>query len=184
MNRLLPQEAALDAPPPRPPVSTPTAVNARSTREEKTGAGLEDLKRALVRVAGEAQAKDSTSAPRLPIDRVFTMKGFGTVVTGTLLSGTIRKDAELEVFPGGRRVRVRGVQVHGAAAEQAIAVQRTALNLAGAATEDLERGMTLMHPGVFHTTLRANVQLSLLPSAKPLRDRARSPARAHQRNHR
>jgi selenocysteine-specific elongation factor len=145
----------------------------------KTGAGLEELKRALVRVAGEAQAKDSTSVPRLPIDRVFTMKGFGTVVTGTLLSGTIGKDAELEVFPGGRRVRVRGVQVHGTAAEQAIAGQRTALNLAGTATEDLARGMTLTHPGVFHTTLRANVQLSSLPSAKPLRDRARVHLHVH-----
>ena len=139
----------------------------------KTGAGLEDLKRALVRVAAEVQAKDSNSVPRLPIDRVFTMKGFGTVVTGTLVSGTVRKEDELEVFPGGRRVRVRGVQVHGAAAEQAVAGQRTALNLAGIATEDLARGMTLMHPGVFHTTSRANVLLSLLPGAKPLRDRAR-----------
>jgi selenocysteine-specific elongation factor len=145
----------------------------------KTGAGLDDLKRALMRVAGEAQAKNSTSVPRLPIDRVFTMKGFGTVVTGTLLSGTIGKDADLEVFPGGRRVRVRGVQVHGAAAEQAIAGQRTALNLAGTATEDLARGMTLMHHGVFHTTLRANVQLSLLASAKPLRDRARVHLHVH-----
>src|SRR5512143_3346310 len=138
-----------------------------------TVAGLEDLKRALVRVSAEVQAKDSTSLPRLPIDRVFTMKGFGTVVTGTLVSGTVKKEDELEVFPGGRRVRVRGVQVHGAAAEQAVAGQRTALNLAGTAMEDLARGMTLMHPGVFHTTTRANVQLSLLPGAKPLRDRSR-----------
>jgi selenocysteine-specific elongation factor len=76
-------------------------------------------------------------------------------------------------------VRVRGVQVHGAAAEQAIAGQRTALNLAGTATDNLARGMTLMHHGVFHTTLRANVQLSLLPSAKPLRDRARVHLHVH-----
>ena len=145
----------------------------------KTGAGLDQLKRALVQVAGEVQAKDSASLPRLPIDRVFTMKGFGTVVTGTLLSGTIRKETELEVFPGGRRVRVRGVQVHGAAAEQAIAGQRTALNLAGTAIEDLARGMTLMHPGVFHTTMRAHVQLSMLPSAKPLRDRSRVHLHVH-----
>src|SRR5271155_2865193 len=67
-----------------------------------TGAGIEELKRALVRVAGEAPARDSTSLARLPIDRVFTMKGFGTVVTGTLISGTIRKEDELEVFPNGR----------------------------------------------------------------------------------
>jgi len=145
----------------------------------KTGAGLDQLKRALVQVAGEIQAKDSASVPRLPIDRVFTMKGFGTVVTGTLLSGTIRKETELEVFPGGRRVRVRGVQVHGAAAEQAIAGQRTALNLAGTAIEDLTRGMTLMNPGVFHTTMRAYVQLSMLPSTKPLRDRSRVHLHVH-----
>ena len=145
----------------------------------KTGAGLEDLKRALLRVAAEVQAKDSNSVPRLPIDRVFTMKGFGTVVTGTLLSGTVKKEDELEVFPGGRRVRVRGVQVHGAAAEQAVAGQRTALNLAGIATEDLARGMTLMHAGVFHTTPRANVRLSLLAGAKPLRDRARVHLHVH-----
>jgi selenocysteine-specific elongation factor len=139
----------------------------------KTGAGLEELKRTLVRVAGEAKARDSNSVPRLPIDRVFTMKGFGTVITGTLLSGTVKKESELEVFPGGRRIRVRGVQVHGAAAEQALAGQRTALNLAGAAIDDLARGMTLIHPGVFHTSTRANVLLSMLPGAKPLRDRAR-----------
>jgi selenocysteine-specific elongation factor len=145
----------------------------------KTGAGIEDLKRALVRVAAEVQAKDSNSVPRLPIDRVFTMKGFGTVVTGTLVSGTVKKEDELEVFPGGRRVRVRGVQVHGAAAEQALAGQRTALNLAGIATEDLARGMTLMCPGVFHTTPRASVRLTLLPGAKPLRDRARAHLHVH-----
>src|SRR5690348_6887977 len=80
----------------------------------KTGTGLEQLKRALVDVAAEVQAKDSTSVPRLPIDRVFTMKGFGTVVTGTLVSGTIKKEQELELFPGSRVVRVRGLQVHGA----------------------------------------------------------------------
>jgi len=138
-----------------------------------TGAGIEELKRALVRVAGEAPARDSSSLARLPIDRVFTMKGFGTVVTGTLISGTIRKEDELEVFPKGQRVRVRGLQVHGKAAEQATAGQRTALNLAGATTEELSRGMTLAPPATFHTTAKIDVELSLLPSAKPLKDRAR-----------
>ncbi len=139
----------------------------------KTGAGLDELKRALVKVAAEAQAKDSASLARLPIDRVFTMKGFGTVVTGTLVSGAIRKEQEMELFPGDHRVRVRGVQVHGRPAEQAVAGERTALNLAGAAVEDLARGMTLIDAGVFHTTTRAHVALSLLAGAKPLRDRAR-----------
>src|SRR5947208_658533 len=83
----------------------------------KTGAGLEELKQALARIAAEVPAKDSTAIARLPIDRVFTMKGFGTVVTGTLIAGSIRKDDELEVLPSGRKVRVRGVQVHGKLAE-------------------------------------------------------------------
>jgi selenocysteine-specific elongation factor len=87
----------------------------------KTGAGLDRLKSELARLAAEIPAKDSTAVFRLPIDRVFTMKGFGTVVTGTLISGTVHKEQELEVHPGGQRLRVRGVQVHGAAADEAIA---------------------------------------------------------------
>ena len=101
------------------------------------------------------------------------MKGFGTVVTGTLVSGTIRKEDELEVFPAGERVRVRGMQVHGQPAEQAVAGQRTALNLAGVTTQDLARGMVLAPPATFHATSRLDVSLTLLPSAKPLKDRAR-----------
>jgi selenocysteine-specific elongation factor len=138
-----------------------------------TGAGIDDLKRELVKAAGEVPAKDSTAIARLPIDRVFTMKGFGTVITGTLVSGTIRKEAEFEVFPTGQRVRVRGVQVHGKPAEQAVAGQRTALNLAGATTEELARGMMLAPVSTFHATSRVDVELTLLPSAKPLKDRAR-----------
>ena len=138
-----------------------------------TGVGLEDLRTALAKVATEVPARDSTALARLPIDRVFTMKGFGTVVTGTLVSGTIRKEEELEVSPTGMRLRVRGVQVHGEAAEQAIAGQRTALNLAGVSTDDLARGMVLAPPDTLHSTSRLDVSLSLLPSAKPLKDRAR-----------
>ncbi len=139
----------------------------------KTGAGLDELRRELARVADEIPAKDSTAVLRLPIDRVFSMKGFGTVVTGTMISGTTHKEQELEVHPTGKRVRVRGVQVHGAAAEQAIAGQRTALNLAGVETSDLARGMMLTPPGMFRPTKRVSVTLDLLRSAKPLRDRAR-----------
>jgi selenocysteine-specific elongation factor len=139
----------------------------------KTSAGLEELKQALARSAGEAQQRDSAALARLPIDRVFVMKGFGTVVTGTLLAGTIRKDEELEIFPGQQRMRVRGVQVHGQAAEQATAGQRTALNLAGVTREQLARGMMLAPPATFRTTNRVDVSLALLPSARPLKDRAR-----------
>jgi len=138
-----------------------------------TCAGLDELKSALAQVASEVTAKDSAALARLPIDRVFSMKGFGTVVTGTLVAGTIRKEEELEVFPAGKRARVRGVQVHGSPAEAAVAGQRTALNLAGLSTGDLARGMTLATPDTFRSTSRVDALLSLLPSAKPFKDGAR-----------
>jgi selenocysteine-specific elongation factor len=144
-----------------------------------TGKGLPELKHAIVKVAQEVPAKDSTALVRLPVDRVFTMKGFGTVVTGTLIAGTIRKEDELEVFPTGKRVRVRGVQVHGEAADQAVAGQRTALNLAGVTVEELARGMTLAPPETFRATNRIDTRLLLLPGAKPLKDRARVHAHAY-----
>jgi len=139
-----------------------------------TGAGLEELKRAILAVAEEVQPRDPRAIARLPIDRVFTMKGFGTVVTGTLVAGTIRREDEMEAFPAGRRVRVRGLQVHGQATEEALAGQRTALNLAGVSTEHLSRGMTLAPPGAFEATREADVRLQLLPSApRALRQHAR-----------
>jgi selenocysteine-specific elongation factor len=140
----------------------------------KTGAGLDELKIALAQMADEVPAKDSRAVLRLPIDRVFTMKGFGTVVTGTLIAGSVRKEEELEAYPSGKRVRVRGIQVHGAPADQAMAGQRTALNLAGVSTDDLARGMILLPPDVFRATRRLDAQLTLLPTARPLRDRARA----------
>ena len=139
-----------------------------------TGAGLDDLKRAMITSAADVEPRDSNALARLPVDRVFTMKGFGTVVTGTLISGTIRREDEMEVFPTGRIVRVRGVQVHGQSADAAIAGQRTALNLVGASTEDLSRGMTLAPVATFATTRRVDVRLNLLSSApRPLKSRTR-----------
>jgi selenocysteine-specific elongation factor len=139
----------------------------------KTGAGLDQLKRELARLATEVPAKDSSAVFRLPIDRVFTMKGFGTVVTGTLISGTVHKEQEVEVHPTGKCLRVRGVQVHGRPADEAVAGQRTALNLAGVETAELARGMMLTPPEMFHPVVRLGVQLDLLASAKPLRQYAR-----------
>lgn len=139
-----------------------------------TGAGLDDLKRAMIAAAAVTPPRDAHSLARLPIDRVFTMKGFGTVVTGTLVAGTIRREDELEVFPTNQRVRVRGAQVHSRSADAAVAGQRTALNLAGVSTESLARGMTLAPPETFQTTRRVDVQLRLLASApRPLKDRMR-----------
>jgi len=138
-----------------------------------SGTGLDDLKREIARLAAEVPARDTEALFRLPIDRVFVMKGFGTVVTGTLISGKVKKEEEEEVFPLRQRARVRGVQVHGASTDQAIAGQRTALNLAGVPTEDLSRGMTLAPPGLLEPTQRIEVQISLLKDARPLKDRAR-----------
>ena len=138
-----------------------------------TGSGIQDLTRELVHMAGKLPARDSRRIARLPIDRVFTMKGFGTVVTGTLVAGTVGAEDELELFPSGRRVRVRSVQVHGSSANHAIAGERTALNLPGVEKSELARGMTLASPGLLQATSRIDVRLSLLSSAQPLRNRAR-----------
>jgi selenocysteine-specific elongation factor len=138
-----------------------------------TGAGLDRLKQELAKAAAEVPPRDSNALSRLPIDRVFTMRGFGTVVTGTLISGSIRKEEELEVFPRGQRVRVRGLQVHGQPADHTLAGQRTALNLASVTRSDLSRGMILAPLETFRPTSRVDVKLSLLSSVKPLKDRAR-----------
>jgi len=137
------------------------------------GTGLDELKREIVRLTAEVPARDTEALFRLPIDRVFTMKGFGTVVTGTLIAGKIKKEEEVEIFPQRHRARVRGVQVHGSMTDQAIAGQRTALNLAGVQMEDLARGMALAAPGLLEPTQRIEVQISLLHDAKPLKNRAR-----------
>lgn len=137
------------------------------------GTGLEELKREIIRLSAEVPARDTEALFRLPIDRVFTMKGFGAVVTGTLIAGKVKKEEEVEVFPARKRARIRGVQVHGSAAEQAIAGQRTALNLAGVQMEELARGMTLATPEVFEPTQKFEVQISLLKDAKALKNRAR-----------
>ena len=138
-----------------------------------TGAGLNDLRREMAKIAAEIHARDSSQIFRLPIDRVFTMKGHGTVITGTTISGTVSKEDEVEVFPIAKRARVRSVQVHDQPVDRALAGQRTALNLAGVEKETLARGMMLAAPGLLRTTTRVDVHLSLLPSAKALKDRAR-----------
>jgi selenocysteine-specific elongation factor len=140
----------------------------------KTGAGLEEFRATLRQVAAEIPKRSADFVTRLPIDRVFTMKGFGAVVTGTLVSGEISEGDELELLPASARVRVRGVQVHGAAVRTATAGQRTAVNLAGVELSAIERGMVLAEVGRLATTQILNVQLSVLPSApRALRTRAR-----------
>jgi selenocysteine-specific elongation factor len=139
----------------------------------KTGAGLGELKVALREVATQTAGKDAGRHFRLPIDRAFAMKGFGTVVTGTLISGSVGAGDEVELFPKGERLRVRGVQSGGKSVERAFAGQRTAVNLAGIEHTAVKRGMTLAAPGKFRAARRVDTRLTLLPTAQKLKHRAR-----------
>jgi selenocysteine-specific elongation factor len=143
----------------------------------RTGQGLDDLRRALA-AAGRVRGRPAGGAPRLPIDRVFSMKGFGTVVTGTLVAGRIATGAELMLLPGGRRVAVRGVQVHGARRDAAVAGERAAINLGGIEVGEIERGQSLVAEGALQSTRRVDATLELLAGARPLKPGAR--VRFHQ----
>lgn len=139
----------------------------------RTGAGLEEMKTALLRVAEQTPIRDSSRPFRLPIDRAFAVKGFGTVVTGTLLEGALLPEKEVELYPVGKRARVRGLHSGGKTVEQAVAGQRTAVNLAGIERDEIRRGMVLGPPGVFETSRRFDARITLLPSARPLSQRTR-----------
>jgi selenocysteine-specific elongation factor len=139
----------------------------------RTGEGLPELKRALLDLALEAPARSAGGLLRLPLDRVFTLKGFGTVVTGTVISGTLRAGDDVEVLPAGRRARVRGLQVHGRTVEAVGAGSRAAVNLAGLEVEALARGDVLAHPGTLRATSMLDVELSLLAGERPLADQTR-----------
>jgi selenocysteine-specific elongation factor len=137
-------------------------------------AGLEELKAALREVALKVPARSSEMVARLPVDRAFTMRGFGAVVTGTLVAGEIEEGDELELLPAGARARVRGLQVHGAQVRRAVAGQRTAINLGGVETAQIERGMVLAPVGRLRPTQVLDVEVYVLESAaRPLRSRAR-----------
>src|SRR5262249_12497983 len=131
----------------------------------RTGAGIPELTRMLKQSVAQARPKDTQDIFRLPVDRCFTMKGFGTVATGTLISGRVQKEQEVEILPVRRMARVRGIQVHGRAAAEALAGQRTALNLQGIDVADVVRGMVLTEPGVFAPASMLDCYLELLPSA-------------------
>jgi selenocysteine-specific elongation factor len=139
----------------------------------QTGTGLDTLSDALVAIAAGAPPRGSGGAVRLPIDRVFSMRGFGTIVTGTLTSGRIATDDELVLLPCERRAKVRGLQVHGAPAAAADAGHRVAVNLGGVDVADVPRGDTLVTPGSLQATRRADVVVEVLSGPKALRHGAR-----------
>jgi len=139
----------------------------------RTGAGIEALRLELSRLALECRSKRRDGAFRLPVDRVFTVAGFGTVVTGTLLSGALKAGDELVVLPAGISSRVRGLQVHGGKCDSGEAGERLAVNLQGVEHNAVVRGDTLVPPGVYTATRTMDVLLRHLPSApRALKHRA------------
>jgi selenocysteine-specific elongation factor len=140
----------------------------------RTGEGLEELKHVLREMALRAPARSSEAVARLPVDRSFTMRGFGAVATGTLVAGEIDEGEELDLLPSGVRARVRGIQVHGRATKRAEAGQRTAINLVGVEASEVERGMTLAPAGRLRATQVIDASIEVLANApRPLRSRSR-----------
>jgi len=138
----------------------------------RRGDGMDDLKAALTALAARVPPRDSDALPRLPIDRVFAMKGFGTVVTGTLISGALEAGQGIAIEPGSRRARIRGVQVHGRSAPAVRAGTRVALNLGGIDVAELQRGDTLVEPESIAAVDTIDVELELLRHTAALKHRA------------
>ncbi len=132
--------------------------------------GLDELTATLERELAKAPPRRDNGRPRLPIDRAFTMTGFGTVVTGTLIDGSLRLGDEVEVVPGGLKSRVRGLQTHGRKVEAAAPGRRTAVNLAGVAVDQLERGMVVATPGWLKPVMAVDVRLRAVRyTGRPIR---------------
>ncbi len=131
----------------------------------KTGAGLDEIRSLISEAIHEQRQKDEEGLFRFPIDRVFTMKGFGTVVTGTVFSGSLQEDEPVEVLPGGLTSRARQLQSHNLRQERVTAGMRAALNLPGIAVEQLKRGDTIVRPGTAKATAIFDAKISLLPTA-------------------
>jgi selenocysteine-specific elongation factor len=138
-----------------------------------SGDGLPQLMQALRSLAEETPPRGADGVFRLPVDRVFTLRGFGTVSTGTVISGAVAIGDEIEALPSGLRARVRGLQVHGAQVTRIEAGSRAALNLAGIEVEQLARGDVLSHPGTLQPTSMIDVALTLLDGGRPLENRTR-----------
>ncbi len=142
-----------------------------------TGEGLDALRTALAALAHDVPSRGAGGPARLPVDRVFSMRGFGTVVTGTMVSGAVAIDDELEVLPAGTRVKVRGLHVHGQTRQRAVAGERVAMNLSGVDVADVARGAVVAVPGAWRPTRRLDARITMLPGAS-LKHGAR--VRVHQ----
>ena len=139
-----------------------------------SGAGLDDLRKAILGSVAEVDDRDAISRVfRLPIDRVFTMKGFGSVITGTTFSGRLSVDSEVEILPGGLRSRARSIQVHGEPRDSASAGERTSVNLTDLELDQLHRGQQVLAPNTLRPSQIITARLDLLPDAKPLKEQTR-----------
>jgi len=130
-----------------------------------TGAGVAEIKSALQAIGRRVASRPDSGVFRMPVDRVFTMHGFGTVVAGTILSGAVAAGHRVEIYPEGLKTRVRGVQVHGTKADRSSTGRRTALNLQDVPKEDLRRGQVAAAEGSLVPTARLDVRLDVLPDA-------------------
>ncbi len=136
----------------------------------RSGAGLDELRAALAKILAENPPRPDLGRPRLPVDRVFTISGFGTIVTGTLSDGHLSTGDEVEILPAGLRGRVRGLQSHKRKEDTAVPGSRTAVNISGVDVEEIERGSVIAHPGRYRPSRRLDVHFRLLPDASgPLR---------------
>ncbi len=139
----------------------------------KTGRNIDLLKEEIHRISLQVRPKSPGGPFRLPIDRVFTLKGFGTVVTGTALSGSLSVDDPVQILPGEIKSKVRGLQSHGTPIGKAYAGQRVAVNLQGVQKEELRRGAVVVEPGRFRPTRAVDAELTMLEDAPVLKDRSR-----------
>lgn len=131
-----------------------------------TGEGIAELTQLIQNMTeGEVEERDVDTIPRLPIDRVFSLSGFGTIITGTLISGKIRKEDVLQIYPLGKECRIRSIQVHGQDEDCCYAGQRVALNLSNVRKSELTRGCVLAPPNAMKNTRLLDVRLDMLPSS-------------------
>lgn len=144
---------------------TPLANAAMVPVSAATGQGLDELRRALATTLGRLAPRRNRARPRLPIDRIFSLSGFGTVVTGTLSDGLVKVGDAVEILPSGKTARIRGLQTHKQQVEESHPGSRVAINLSGVATDEIKRGEVVAKPGTLRPTLLVDVQVRLLADA-------------------
>lgn len=137
-----------------------------------TGQGIEDLKISIQEIINQIQTQETTDLFRLPVDRVFTMRGHGTVITGTLISGQIRQGENVFIYPEKKKSKIRTLQVHGQTVETAYVGQRTAVNLAGLEVNEIKRGQVLARPESLFPSFVWDIELqALMSSPRPIKHR-------------